>query len=138
MMTKTQLKIAEGLTAAAFVIAAFLLGQHSQPKPLAPSLPQCQTEDSVNCYWDAQHQGNHQGQSFVNLNGHTWYASNGDPWQSLGAPAFHAEDWSEPSASPRGQWCDQHIGWDNTNNLDLLNSCYAAVQQFDPNPLDAD
>lgn len=34
-------------------------------------LPECATEDSIQCYWDATLQGNGQGQSFVNYDGHT-------------------------------------------------------------------
>ncbi|MDP2047577.1 MAG: hypothetical protein Q8K33_01605 [Cypionkella sp.] len=30
-------------------------------------MPACPTEDSTNCGWDAQAQGNHRGQSFVSL-----------------------------------------------------------------------
>lgn len=29
-----------------------------------PSLPQCATEDSTGCYWDASTRGNMQGKSF--------------------------------------------------------------------------
>lgn len=29
----------------------------------------CPTEDSTSCAWDARTQGNHVGQSFVNING---------------------------------------------------------------------
>lgn len=38
-----------------------------------PPLPPCATEDSVNCYWDAQQRGNGEGRSFVNYNGQTYY-----------------------------------------------------------------
>lgn len=34
-------------------------------------LPECTTEDSIQCYWDATVQGNGQGQSFVNYDGQT-------------------------------------------------------------------
>lgn len=33
------------------------------------SLPPCEWEDSENCYWDAQKQGNGKGQSFIDFNG---------------------------------------------------------------------
>jgi hypothetical protein len=33
---------------------------------LSEALPPCETEDSINCYWDADVQGNGQGQDLVN------------------------------------------------------------------------
>lgn len=30
-------------------------------------LPPCPTEDSTNCYWDAEHRGNGVGTSFIHL-----------------------------------------------------------------------
>lgn len=33
----------------------------------------CATEDSDNCYWDANSRGNHSGQSFVAVNGTILY-----------------------------------------------------------------
>jgi len=36
-------------------------------------LPYCQTEDSVDCYWDAEKQGNGVGRSFIDLDGYTYY-----------------------------------------------------------------
>lgn len=35
----------------------------------------CPTEDSDNCYWDADIQGNGEGTSFVTLDGVTYYAA---------------------------------------------------------------
>lgn len=35
------------------------------------TLPPCATEDSTNCYWDAAHQGNGLGQSFIDWDGTT-------------------------------------------------------------------
>jgi len=32
-------------------------------------LPPCQTEDSVNCYWDASEQGNGLGNDFIAIEG---------------------------------------------------------------------
>lgn len=34
------------------------------------AVPACPTEDSNNCYWDAQTQGNGRGQSFIDIGGH--------------------------------------------------------------------
>lgn len=33
----------------------------------------CQYEDSNNCYWDAQSNGNGQGSSFITINDHVYY-----------------------------------------------------------------
>lgn len=33
----------------------------------------CDTEDSDNCYWDAEQQGNGEGKSFVVLDGKVYY-----------------------------------------------------------------
>lgn len=33
-------------------------------------LPPCPTEDSANCYWDAQTMGNGHGSSFIDLGGY--------------------------------------------------------------------
>lgn len=41
--------------------------------PVQDSLPACVTEDSDNCYWDADVQGNGIGASFYTLNGVTTY-----------------------------------------------------------------
>lgn len=35
--------------------------------------PDCPTEDSSWCVWDAQHQGDGQGKSFIDINGHVFY-----------------------------------------------------------------
>lgn len=37
------------------------------------TLSPCSQEDSDNCYWDAAHRGNHQGTSFITLDGVTYY-----------------------------------------------------------------
>lgn len=34
---------------------------------------QCATEDSTNCYWDANVQGNGTGNSFIDVNGTAYY-----------------------------------------------------------------
>lgn len=39
----------------------------------APQLPPCQTEDSDNCYWDADTMGNGTGKSFTVINGIVTY-----------------------------------------------------------------
>lgn len=33
-------------------------------------VPPCQTEDSSNCYWNAQTMGNGNGRSFIDINGY--------------------------------------------------------------------
>lgn len=35
--------------------------------------PECATEDSTNCYWDARIRGNGQGNSFIDINGTAYY-----------------------------------------------------------------
>lgn len=35
----------------------------------------CRTEDSRNCWWNAHRRGNHEGRSFVNLNGARLYCT---------------------------------------------------------------
>ena len=42
---------------------------------IAPTsdLPACEFEDSTNCVWNADSQGNGQGRSFINLNGTIHY-----------------------------------------------------------------
>lgn len=40
-------------------------------------LPPCPTEDSENCVWDAEVQGNGQGRSFIRLGGVTRYLDGG-------------------------------------------------------------
>ena len=53
--------------------ALFLKGKpEEQPQQPAAFLPDCKTEDSDNCYWDALERGNGQGTSFVSYKG-KWY-----------------------------------------------------------------
>jgi hypothetical protein len=47
---------------AAFLFAAFMM--------LLATLPPCPTEDSANCYWDAQTRSNGKGISFIDLGGY--------------------------------------------------------------------
>lgn len=37
------------------------------------SIPECATEDSTNCFWDATIKGNGQGNSFIDVNGTAYY-----------------------------------------------------------------
>lgn len=39
---------------------------------------QCDTEDSVNCVWNANVQGNGQGNSFIDVNGTAYYFGIGE------------------------------------------------------------
>lgn len=41
----------------------------------APILPSCATEDSTNCVWNADTQGNGQGRSFIDLDGIAYYGN---------------------------------------------------------------
>ena len=44
-------------------------GKAKTPSPLPP----CVTEDSHDCFWDAQHRGNGLGRSFVDIAGIVYY-----------------------------------------------------------------
>ena len=37
------------------------------------SIPECATEDSTNCYWNAATMGNGTGNSFIDINGTAYY-----------------------------------------------------------------
>ena len=39
----------------------------------APAATPCATEDSTNCFWDAQHRGNGEGRSFLDIDGTAHY-----------------------------------------------------------------
>lgn len=49
----------------AATIVALVIGNSGEPVTLRP----CLTEDSSNCYWDADHRGNGLGTSFVDIDG---------------------------------------------------------------------
>jgi hypothetical protein len=61
MMTDFILALCAGFLIAACIIFA-----------LSPNLPACAYEDSSNCIWNAQAQGNGQGQSFIEWEGRIW------------------------------------------------------------------
>lgn len=42
-----------------------------------PSLPECATEDSEACYWDASEMGNGNGRDFIRWGGVTFYPESG-------------------------------------------------------------
>lgn len=46
-------------------------------------LPSCPTEDSTNCYWDAQSRGNGIGTSFVDVGGVVWKLSSTTEWSAV-------------------------------------------------------
>lgn len=55
-------------------IAGFAFGiLIATPDPATNLVPQCVTEDSINCHWDAAEQGNGVGRSFVDVNGTLFY-----------------------------------------------------------------
>lgn len=54
------------------VLVAFV-GTMNAHDSVFQSLPACATEDSDNCSWDAQEQGNGMGTSFYVLNGNVHY-----------------------------------------------------------------
>lgn len=45
---------------------------YSSPQPDTTTLRPCVYEDSSDCFWDARKRGNHQGRSFVNIDGHVY------------------------------------------------------------------
>jgi hypothetical protein len=51
--------------------------------PSADVLPACPTEDSANCVWDARKRGNHEGRSFVDVNGHRLYLDGFRPFRDV-------------------------------------------------------
>lgn len=50
-----------------------MVSQYPDALPLDLTLPPCEFEDSVNCYWDAQSRGDGQGASFIDIDGVTYY-----------------------------------------------------------------
>lgn len=76
--------IAEFATYARVILFALGLGlvwliltapdQPSEPTPIWTTLPACTSEDQTSdCFWDAQTNGNHEGRSFYVLDGRTIY-----------------------------------------------------------------
>jgi hypothetical protein len=57
----------------------------------APDLPACEHENSTNCVWDAQEQGNGEGESFVDVDGETFYAEPSTP-EVVSAPEASVEE----------------------------------------------
>ena len=55
------------------IILLILLHPTAATHVIPRILPPCAYEDRDNCYWDAAHRGNGQGQSFVSLNGQVIY-----------------------------------------------------------------
>lgn len=55
------------------VLCLAMSGQAPAPAPLPDALPACATEDSTNCYWDAETMGNGEGLSFIDVDGETFY-----------------------------------------------------------------
>lgn len=55
------------------VFAIILTGQAIQGNQREFSVPECATEDSDNCIWNAETQGNGKGQSFIVINGVVTY-----------------------------------------------------------------
>lgn len=67
----------------ALILAALVLAwaltqadQHNQrTHRTAYLIHPCPTEDSTDCYWFADVQGNGRGSSFIDIDGHTYYRS---------------------------------------------------------------
>jgi hypothetical protein len=49
------------------ILATLATGSYAADK--AATLPPCETEDSINCFWDATARGNGKGQSFIDVDG---------------------------------------------------------------------
>lgn len=60
------------LLAVLVILASITIG--AAAAKTTANVPLCRTEDSTNCRWDAQLQGNGEGRSFVNIDGVTYYA----------------------------------------------------------------
>lgn len=73
-----------------FVLASEPTPPSSQPTELVPYLPPCAEEDSDNCVWDAEAQGNGEGVSFVSLNGHVYYNEAWRDWVELNGGMYPA------------------------------------------------
>lgn len=58
----------------------------------APDLPACEQEDSTNCVWNAQDQGNGEGESFVDVDGETFYEEEVAEQEVVSAPEVPPTD----------------------------------------------
>lgn len=93
MENTTRAAVALGITAAAITTALLVPSDHTPPtvtpapgsaaaihvpaaavRAIYPdmTIPPCAHEDSHNCYWDAATRGNHEGRSFIDLDGHLY------------------------------------------------------------------
>lgn len=62
----------------ATLVTAVLVGGYAyalSPSPVqgGVSFPACATEDSTNCFWNADTMGNGTGNSFIDINGTAYY-----------------------------------------------------------------
>lgn len=55
------------------IVAVAFLGPHALVAAVAPHVTSCASEDSINCTWHADAQGNGQGRSFTDINGTAYY-----------------------------------------------------------------
>ena len=56
-----------------------LFGEKSvQTESHGETLPPCESEDSEDCYWDAEVAGNGEGTSFIEFHGHIYYRDYSD------------------------------------------------------------
>lgn len=75
-------RVVQGLTYVA-LLGAVVLVPHAIAYAVIPeyvygglSIPECATEDSTNCYWNAATMGNGTGSSFIDIDGTAYYFSN--------------------------------------------------------------
>lgn len=64
---------------------------------MSENLVACEFEDSTNCVWNAQEQGNGIGESFVNIEGEIFYIET-----TLDCPPNKVPGWLDENGNPQG------------------------------------
>jgi hypothetical protein len=67
-----------------------------------PVLAPCPAEDSANCFWDAATRSNHQGSSFVDINGTLIYIPNPEPGFHITSVTYDCDDLTLAECQPAG------------------------------------
>lgn len=62
----------------------------------------CEFEDSTNCVWNAQEQGNGEGNSFVDIDGTAFYVENATAITTLECPDGKVPGWLDENGNPQG------------------------------------
>lgn len=107
--------------------------------PVSATLPPCESEDSINCYWDAQTMGNGQGSSFVNIDGQITYTTPaGEHTCAQGAILSGERQCIFPVSQESSAWAV----WDSSGASSLLPDYATTVTYLQSNttgfPLTAD